>query len=204
MRRRNLLAIAPGLGLPAFYPRGAAAAGLRRVRPGEPDWPSPARWAELDRCVGGRLVRPRSPFADCAAGPGCDAALARNPFALGDDPALTQTSGWDGGWRSVPSAYAVAARHVGDVVAAVDFAREHRLRLVVRGGGHSYLGTSCAPDSLLVWTRPMRQAVLHETFVPQGADAQPVTAVSLGAGAVSLDAYTGDPSGCGGDGQRCA
>ena len=47
-----------------------------------------------------------------------------------------------------PSVYAVAARHVQDVVAAVDFAREHNLRLVVKGGGHSYLGTSNAPDSL--------------------------------------------------------
>ena len=31
-------------------------------------------------------------------------------------------------------------------------ARE-QLRLVVKGGGHSYQGTSNAPDSLLVWTR---------------------------------------------------
>ena len=31
----------------------------------------------------------------------------------------------------------------------------HRLRLVVKGGGHSYQGTSNAADSLLVWTRSM-------------------------------------------------
>jgi len=39
-----------------------------------------------------------------------------------------------------------------DVVAAVNFARDNNLRLVVKGGGHSYQGTSNAPDSLLIWT----------------------------------------------------
>ena len=56
----------------------------------------------------------------------------------------------------MPSVYAVAARHADDVVAAVNFARSNRLRLVVKGGGHSYQGTSNAADSLLVWTRRMK------------------------------------------------
>ena len=51
-------------------------------------------------------------------------------------------------WRPEPA----------DVAAAVDFAREHHLRLVVKGGAHSYLGTSDAPDSLLIWTRAMNQS----------------------------------------------
>jgi CO/xanthine dehydrogenase Mo-binding subunit len=59
---------------------------------------------------------------------------------------------------SVPSRYAVAARRTADVVAAINFARSHNLRLVVKGGGHSYQGTSNAPDSLLVWTRAMKEA----------------------------------------------
>ena len=42
-----------------------------------------------------------------------------------------------------------------DVTAAVDSAREHNLRLLVRGGGHSYLGTSNSRDSLLIRTRRM-------------------------------------------------
>jgi FAD/FMN-containing dehydrogenase len=44
----------------------------------------------------------------------------------------------------------VTAESAADVAAAVDFAREHNLRLVVRGGGHSYLGTSNSRDSLLI------------------------------------------------------
>ena len=77
----------------------------------------------------------------------------KNPYYIGDQPGLTQTSGWVDAWTSQPSAYAVAARTPHDVVAAVNFARDNNLRLVVKGGGHSYLGTSNAPDSLLIWTR---------------------------------------------------
>jgi FAD/FMN-containing dehydrogenase len=78
------------------------------------------------------------------------------------------------------------------VAAAVNFAREHRVRLVVKGGGHSYLGTSNAPDSLLIWTRPNMAAVeVLDSFVPQGAPgaATPEPAVSVGAGAIWMDAY---------------
>ena len=63
---------------------------------------------------------------------------------------------------------AVAARSTADVVAAVNFARENNLRFVFRGGGHSYLGTSNAADSLLIWTRAMNGIVLHDAFIGQG------------------------------------
>jgi FAD/FMN-containing dehydrogenase len=88
-----------------------------------------------------------------------------------------------------PSVYAVAAKSAEDVAAAVNFAREHNLRLVVKGGGHSYLGTSNAPDSLLVWTRAMDDIVLHDDFVPQGCIVPPQPAVSVGAGAIWLHVY---------------
>ncbi len=55
-----------------------------------------------------------------------------------------------------------------DVAAAVNFARENNLRLVVKGGGHSYQGTSNAADSLLIWTREMNAITLHDSFVRGG------------------------------------
>ncbi|HKE59830.1 MAG TPA: FAD-binding protein, partial [Pyrinomonadaceae bacterium] len=124
----------------------------RRVRPSDPDWPSRAKWEELKRAVGGNLVQPEALFAPCAtqpAGEGCAEVMknSRNPFYLGDNPAGTQVSGWLDAWAPAPSAYAVAARNANDVAAAVNFARNHNLRLVVKGAGHSYLGTSNAPDS---------------------------------------------------------
>ncbi len=45
---------------------------------------------------------------------------------------------------------------------------QHHLRLVVKGGGHSYQGTSDAPDSLLIWPRHMNKVTLHDAFVAQG------------------------------------
>jgi FAD/FMN-containing dehydrogenase len=151
-------------------------------------------WNNLKTQVGGNLTRPTDLYAACAtdaASSGCAAALKEigNPFFIGDQAGGTQTSGWLNAWSPKPSAYAVTAHKPEDVVAAVNFARQHRLRLAVKGGGHSYQGTSNAPDSLLVWTRPMHAITLHDRFVPQGCDTQPVSAVTIEAGAMWVDAY---------------
>ena len=170
------------------------AAPFRRVRPGDPGWPAAPEWDKLRAQVDGNLLRPDGLYSMCAtdaAGSGCTGALKEigNPFFLGDQAGGTQTSGWLNAWSPKPSAYAVAARKPEDVVAAVNFAREHRLRLAVKGGGHSYQGTSNAPDSLLVWTRAMHAITLHDRFVPQGCDTAPVPAATIEAGAMWVDAY---------------
>jgi FAD/FMN-containing dehydrogenase len=175
---------------------GVADATTRaRVRPGQPGWPDGAAWSQLGQQVGGRLRPLASPFTaqgEIAAGRRMEVlGQLWNPFFVGDQPELTQTSGWLDAWTSRPSAWVVAAQGPADVAAAVAFARTHRLRLVVKGGGHSYQGTSDAPDSLLIWTRAMNAVALHEAFVPAGCEglvaAQP--AVSLGAGCMWADAY---------------
>jgi FAD/FMN-containing dehydrogenase len=153
-------------------------------------------WDALNVRTQGRLVRVHFPLADCIAEPTGAASAQlfrdlRNPYFIGDTVGLTETLGWVDAWTTSPSIYAVAARTTADVVAAVNFAREHRLRLVVKGGGHSYLGGSNAPDSLMVWTRAMNDIVLHDAFVPQGGEGRiaPQPAVSVGAGAYWLQAY---------------
>ena len=167
-----------------------------RTRPGDPAWPSAATWEKLNQDVGGQLLKPESPFAHCGVMPlsaACSEGLAqlKNPYFIGDQPALTQTSGWVDAWTLQSSVYAVAARGTADIVAAVNFAREHNLRLVVKGGGHSYQGTSNAPDSLLVWTRRMNDVAMHDDFVALGCAGMqaPQPAVTLGAGAMWSDAY---------------
>lgn len=167
----------------------AAVAGgaARAAAPLGPDDPA---WAVLRRTLGDRLIRVRSPLADCAAagGAGADALFARlkNPYFLGDEPGLTQTLGWIDAWTSQPSTYAVAAENAADVAAAVNFARTHGVRLAVKGGGHSYFGNSNAADSLLVWTRPMQAVTIHDAFRAEGAPTGTagVPAVSVGAGAL--------------------
>src|SRR5206468_3166381 len=90
-------------------------------------------------------------------------------------------------------------RKTGDVVAAVNFARDKNLRLAVKGTGHSYQSTSSAPDSLLIWTRGMNVVTLHDNFVPQGCEARvaPAPAVTAEAGALSIDLYHAVTTGAG-------
>ena len=115
----------------------------------------------------------------------------RGACAVPGLPGGTENSGWLDAWTPAPSAYAIQARNAADIAAGVDFARAHRLRLVVKGGGHSYLGTSNAPDSLLIWTRAMNRVTLHDAFVGHGCAGRvaPVAAVSAGAGAMWMDLY---------------
>ncbi len=167
-----------------------------RVRPGDAAWPSPASWAKLKDAVHGRLVEVHSPVDACRDAPegaACSKFFKdmKNPYYIGDHPALTQTAGWVDAWTSAPSVYAVAAEETADVVAAVNFARENDLRLVVKGGGHSYQGTSNAPDSLLIWTRAMKGITLHDAFVPQGCAGKvaPQPAVTVGSGAIWRQLY---------------
>ena len=195
----SLAFVATGLGSRVARAAGGSgppAATRRRVRPSDPAWPSAADWESLKERVGGNLVRVQPVLAPCAADRAsqpCKEVLAnlRNPFFLGDQPAGTQLTGWLDAWSPAPSVYAVAATTAADVAAAVDFARQKRLRLVVKGGGHSYQGTSNAADSLLVWTRKMNSVTLLDDFVPQGCEriARPCPAVRIGAGAMWADAY---------------
>ncbi len=150
MNRRTLLKLAAtssllAAGMPPTSSSADPASPLtgtttRRVRPSDPSWPSLAEWEGLNRAVGGRLVKVEAPLAACADKPdtpACQELLRnlRNPFYIGDQPWGTQSTGWADAWMSAPSVYAVAAKTAGDVAAAVDFAREHNLRLVVKAAG---------------------------------------------------------------------
>src|SRR6202035_1394190 len=219
VHRRGLLKSAAALPLVAFLSPALAAVQAsaplrRRVRPADADWPTAASWQKLNDAVGGNLIAVHSLFAACEKEPGAAACVEaaaniHNPFYVGDQPARTQVSGrldaWTAGpsghaakvsggldaWTPAPSVYALRARHTADVVAGVNFARQKKLRLVVKGTGHSYQGTSNAADSLLIWTRAMNQVTVHEAFLASGCagKAQAVPAVSCGAGAMWIDLY---------------
>jgi len=200
VRRRTLLRRALGVGAAAALAPVAAACGggepFTRVRPGDPDWPGEEQWARLRERVGGNLVEVESPLAPCvsrAGSPACEGRVEEmtNPFFVHEQAGALQASGWLDAWEDAPSVWAVEAESAADVAAAVDFAREHRLRLAVKGGGHSYFGNSGAPDSLLIWTTKMDRVELDDGFVPNGApagtDATP--AAMVGAGAIWLQVY---------------
>ena len=194
MKRRGFLKLLMGgAATGALGPLRGQALGAtepRRVRPGDAAWPDEAAWNALGKQLRGALTRVESPLASGQVSPELLKQL-QNPYFVGDQAWATQSTGWAGAWTSKPSAYAVSAKTAEDVAAAVSFARKRRLRLVVKGGGHSYQGTSNAPDSLLVWTRPMDKIVSHDAFIPQGCvgKVEPGPAVSVGAGQMWLHTY---------------
>ncbi len=197
MHRRTFLTLS---GLALFLPRWPlsvlARKRFRRVRPSDAEWPSAAAWKRLNDEVEGNLIPVEFPLAACVKdieSAACNELLSdlKNPYFVGDQPGLTQTLGWVDAWFTKPSVYAMAAKNANHISAAVNFAREHNLRLVIKGGGHSYQGTSNAPDSLLVWTRQMHDITMHDGFVPRGCEKKlkPQRAVSCGSGAVWTQAY---------------
>jgi FAD/FMN-containing dehydrogenase len=197
MNRRTFITRSAAATLLPLCPTGLrGASAFRRVHPTDPGWPSKEAWKRLNDSVGSNLIPVEFPIQACEAGANgaaCQDLLKnlKNPYYIGDQPGVTQTLGWVDAWATKPSVYAIAARNAQDIAAGVNFARENNLRLVVKGGGHSYQGTSNAPDSLLIWTRHMHDVTVHDDFVPQGCAGKipPQKAVTLGAGAIWMQAY---------------
>ena len=199
MNRRRLLQsaaatmLAPGLWPKAFSPTRAFAAALpaSRVRPGDPSWPSPARWAQLGRDVGGQLFKVEPPFAACMQAPSSSACAdvfkaLKNPYYLGDEAGLDPDTRM--GRCLDLAAERLCGRRADDEGCrrGGQFRARNNLRVVVKGGGHSYQGTSNAADSLLIWTRMMNDITLHDAFVGEGCagSAEPQPAVTVEAGAI--------------------
>ena len=202
LKRRRILGVVVGLTLlskrwPGLLSSAHAVtrSPASRTRPGDANWPKDRDWDTLNQSIDGRLLKPRTIWQVCADAPGgadCSSELkkARNPIALGDDAGGTQVSGWLDAWKANASVYAVAAQSTSDVVKGVNFVRRHNLRMVVKGGGHSYLGGSNSADSLLIWMRGMNRIELHDDFVPVGGSTAPTQAVTVEAGCMWIDVYT--------------
>src|ERR1700683_1987739 len=197
MNRREFLKVSGAVSVSQLWPRSAfASPAVRRVRPSDPSWPSKAAWKRLNEAVGGNLIQVDFPMNACVSSSqsaDCKTLFAnlKNPYYVGDNPGITQTLGWVDGWATKPSVYAVAARNADDIQTAVDFARDNNLRLLVKGGGHSYQGTSNAPDSLLIWTRHTHDATIQQDFIPSGCKSAhaPQRAITVGSGTIWLQAY---------------
>lgn len=193
LHRRTFLGLAAGAtaaaavaAIPATSAAAAPAAPAVRAA-----WPGKRAWERLRRQVGGRLIRPTQPWANLRPGMDVPAKL-RNPWYLEEQAGATQSTGMYKAWQSTPSRYAVAAESAKDIQAAVNFARENGVRLVVKGTGHDYYGRSCGPsESLLIWTHNMRQVTVDKSFVPKGAPpgTPAVSAVTTTAGNRWLEAY---------------
>jgi FAD/FMN-containing dehydrogenase len=192
--RRGFIGLTVGAITALFIPGSAAArtaaqsAGLTPTMPAS--WPSATKWSSLASQVGNRLIKPKQPWAGLGLGPIPKRFF--NPWYLQELPGATQSTGMFKAWKSTPSGYAIVVREESDIVAGVNFARENKVRLVVKGTGHDYYGRSTGPrDSLLIWTHHLRDITVHQRFLAKGAPkgTEGVTAVTTSAGNRWLEAY---------------
>ncbi|KAI0101445.1 FAD/FMN-containing isoamyl alcohol oxidase MreA [Hypoxylon sp. NC0597] len=185
-------------------------AGCRSI-PGDSSWPSQAKWDALNKTVGGNLVSTIPIAAPChetlfgEPNPlfnqeNCDALRniwffptthlpsssspmeypfsnnSCNPF-LGPETPCTM-----GGLV----AYTVNATCTRDIQAAIQFAKNNNIRLVIRNTGHDYLGKSTGAHSLGVWTHNLNTLDLIQDY--QGGN-YTGPAIKVGAGVKAIDAY---------------
>ncbi|KAF8800857.1 FAD-binding domain-containing protein [Phlegmacium glaucopus] len=185
---------------------------------GQPCWPNEKEFTTLATQLSQPLLHPRPPAFPCyppsATSGNCSNVMANytNGIWRSDQPGAMQnanleefifpnetisvcylntTLGIPCGQGSVPPV-GVDARSGGDIQAAVNFAKQHNLKLVVKNTGHDFFGRSTARGGFLIWTHNMKDTSYNSTFVPEGA---PVTnentfnAVTLGAGVQWQQAY---------------
>lgn len=196
--------------------------------PGTPLWPCEAEWAALNRTLGGRLLRPPPTAAVCHPDQPsfnldtCNATQWTSSSTYAEDPLGIINPNWSNdsclplpllpcSGEGFP-VYVVNASCAEHVVAGVNFARAHNIRLNVKGSGHDYLGRSNAPNSLSIWTKHIRGIEFHDRFRPRACPHCPsVPAASLGSGenwgdiyaaaharGITLVGGTGDTIGLGG------
>ena len=87
------------------------------------------------------------------------------------------------------SPYSVSARSADDIIAAVRFATEHDIRLVVKNTGHDFAGRSLAPHSLQIRTWEMNGISFSEDFVPEGTQEGAGPAVTVEARVQLFELY---------------
>lgn len=175
------------------------AASVCRCLYGHPCWPNETEFATLAAQLSQPLLRPLPTASSCylpsAHSDDCSFITTnyKNSTWRSDQPGsmqytdfetfifnngtisacyLNTTLGVPCGQGSVPPV-GVDARSESDIQAAINFVKQHDLKLVVKNTGHDYLGRSTARGSFLIWTHNMKETSHHSTFVPEGA---PVTA----------------------------
>jgi FAD/FMN-containing dehydrogenase len=178
-----------------------------RCFPGDSCWPTDFEWGNFNDTIQGRLVATTpiaslchdTEWADYDA-QGCaklqsiwglpathyeSSSSPMAPFAsnMSCDPFTP---------RGVPCSfgnyvrYAVNASSIEHYRAALSFARQHNLRLVIRNTGHDYMWKSTGAGSLALWTHNMRDI----SIVNYNGTFYQSKAVKVSAGVLNIEAQT--------------
>ncbi|KAK5662481.1 hypothetical protein OQA88_8392 [Cercophora sp. LCS_1] len=174
-----------------------------RAWPDSKDWPSDEEWKQLNSSLGGSLLRPNPPAAVCYQGEHYDAArcrwlmqqAGRTNFWI-EDPLVVLTQ-WPQGstCTAAPNAkgnctrggfpeYVVNATTVKHIQAAINFARNKNVRLVIKNTGHDFGGRSTGAGSLSIWVHRLKDFEFIANYTAHGYSGM---AVRVGAGMESWE-----------------
>ncbi|KAI0160811.1 FAD-binding domain-containing protein [Xylariaceae sp. FL1272] len=204
-----ILAVAVAL---AYRYEGTISDNVRvcRTTPGDASWPTSATWAELNTTLGGKLIANTPLSAPCH-----ETLFGRANAFYNADECTALRNRWFYPETHIPSSsspmaypfsnnscnpflspdtpctigshpiYTVNATETADFQAAVRFATDHNIRLVIRNTGHDYLGKSTGAHSLSVWTRNFKSMAV----VAYESQAYTGPALKVGAGVEVIEAY---------------
>ncbi|KAI9371069.1 hypothetical protein BJX61DRAFT_48856 [Aspergillus egyptiacus] len=189
----------------AIASTAAAAVTSCRCLPGDPCWPSRETWREFNSSIDGRLIA-TVPLGSPCHDPNYDAAVCAELRSGWTTPELhyeTSSSimapffanGSCDPFHAVEKpctlgnyiSYAVNVSTADHVSRALQFAREHNIRLVIRNTGHDYQGKSTGAGSLGLWMHHLKDIQIHPDY-SDGFYTGP--AMTMAAGVQGIEAYT--------------
>ncbi|KAF2799392.1 FAD/FMN-containing protein [Melanomma pulvis-pyrius CBS 109.77] len=148
-------------------------------------WPNAQVWDEFNTSVSGQLIKTQPLAIPCYPGPQRDEALCAiigaqwssatfqsdSPVGLSypvnlSCPPINVTAGEKPKVCSLGTSpvYAVNATIPEHVASAVNFARGHNIRLVIKTTGHDSLARSEGTGSLEIWLRHLRTGIKYQEF----------------------------------------
>jgi hypothetical protein len=179
----------PGHGGKSAPPRPHEDVARCKVYPGDKAWPKPGEWAQLNKTLGGALIKAVPQASVCyfnGTRQHDEAACTKlagnwtNSYTHLDDPiemfspvyqgvTCQPTSLYDSGecTQGGYPTYTVNASTTAQLQLAVNFARNTGVRFVIKNTGHDFSGKSGGAGSLSVWTHNLKDLA----YIPSYNDA---------------------------------
>lgn len=88
------------------------------------------------------------------------------------------------------AAYYVDVRQPSHISAALQFAKQHNIRISIKNTGHDFFGRAAVPNSLAIWTHNLQNLTFYPNFTASdcpSANGQNIG--EMGAGVIAGDAY---------------
>ncbi|KAI1423494.1 putative FAD-dependent isoamyl alcohol oxidase [Xylaria sp. FL1777] len=177
-----------------------------RSIPGDTDWPSLGDWTALNATVQGRLIQTIPQASVCHTSPfavfDTDACSAlQTTWTQSQTFELKPAEIMNGYYQnqscdpftdsSKPcelgnyASYSINVTGADDVIAAINFAHEQNVRLVVKSTGHDYIGKSTGKGALSLWMFNLKTAEVIEQYESKSYTGP---AIKLGPGVIGGEA----------------